>query len=135
MADIVERLRGAASVEDAGPGVCRVLIYEAREAADTITTLRDEVKHLKAMLQSEYQEGHHDGYEKGTAVMADLPTVKDVRGILKGYEQVDELTTLRAEVERLGKALRQADVYLGYGSPASARETIRAALTQENSNG
>jgi hypothetical protein len=44
MATIAERLRGAAAQEDAGPGACHMLVYEAREAADTIDRLEAALK-------------------------------------------------------------------------------------------
>ena len=49
MADVSEKLRRAARQEDGGPGVCRVLVTEAREAADEIRKLRAALKSISCM--------------------------------------------------------------------------------------
>lgn len=49
MADISEKLRRAARQEDAGPGVCRVLVTEAIEAANEIRKLRAALKSISCM--------------------------------------------------------------------------------------
>ena len=107
MSDLVERLRDVAGFIQKEHGRVAAAACLATEAADRI-------EQLEAELTIQYQDGHHDGYEKGCTISKEAS---------ERYDRIE------ADNKRLQAALRKLTNHFEHGDEWSGEtrsETISA---------
>lgn len=119
MSDIVERLRDYAK-DDHERG-CSGRYYDCHCGYDgkrdqLIDEAADRIERLEAELTIQYQDGHHDGYEKGCTISKEVS---------ERYDRID------ARIEQLEAALREIGTPPDHFTINDAVAVARAALGEE----
>ncbi len=110
MSDIVKELLSRAS-DEAGIGWTPTTIIPV--PARLLHHAADRIEQLEAELTIQYQDGHHDGYEKGCTISKEAS---------ERYDRID------ARIEQLEAALR--DIIIHCDWPDRVEKYARAALEE-----